>query len=123
MNFLELIRDKIPEECGVDKAYGMVAGVIFERELDGDIPEFSQEHFAHYGQRACMERIKVLYMPYPPVPGKEKIHAHWREFLDLTSCQHRQIIHGDDFEERISFLEVGMTDEEIEWAKRGWWSN
>jgi hypothetical protein len=119
-NFLKFVRDIIPGACGVDLAYGKAAEILFWRECEG-VELFAQDHFDFYGDLGCRERVKVLYMPYSGEAKDSSVYNHLLDIAEACACYHRQNVHGDDWNDRINILEVGLSDEEIEWAKSAWW--
>ena len=119
MNFLELIRDVIPEKCGVGKVYGAIAEDIFWEENKGKEPLYHQGNFESEGDMACRERMKALYLFYIPEDWGE--YEHYLDLLEFVACYHRQDVHKDNWQSRIDYLVPRLSKEEVDFAKQAWW--
>lgn len=121
-NLLEFVRDIAPINAGVDPNYGNLAAANFWVE-NLDIVGMRQEDFSKYGEMACRERFRQVYMSYGPLDINHKMaYEHDLDIGELCTCYHRQDGHGENWQERIDYLEPLLSEEEKEFAKTAWWS-
>jgi hypothetical protein len=116
MNLLNYIRIECPKVCGVHPAYGRVAELIYNDELQED-SEFRNENFESLRERA------KLGLPFKPI--NKEAYEHCLDVLELVLCIHRQEKHNENYEQRINELkQIELTKEEADMVANpeGFWS-
>lgn len=117
MKLKEYIVREIPNRCGVNPVFGLIAGKNFDAELNGE-PLFAMENFDSMRERA------MICMPYRPAKGCEEQYEHCLNVLEFVGLKHRAAKHDEGAERRMDELLIdGDYDpQEVAIMASDWWN-